>query len=213
MQRSAISFKSGDLTLEGMVARPKAEGDPVPIVVLCHTHPAMAGTMTHPLLEAMSRALAATGIATFRFNFRGIGGSEGAFSNGEEEAADITAALQVAGRWPGTRRGRVGLVGHSFGAGVALRGLAARKGVRAEVLVAPPPAAISPERLEKDPTPKLFLVGEADRIAPPARLRELLASCGERVQLQVVPGANHTWRGAEEEAARLCSEFLARHLI
>lgn len=212
MQQTAIAFKSGALSLEGIVARPSATTGAFPVAVLCHAHPALAGTMEHPLLAAVNTALVDAGIATLRFNFRGVGASEGEFTNGECEAADVAAALNVAGRWPGVRRGRVAVVGYSFGAGVMLRDSSCIKGARAAVMASPPPSALAGSRLLGEKFPRLIIVGEADRIAQPERIRELVAGAAHAPALQVVAGANHAWRGHEGEAARLVAAFLAEGL-
>ncbi|MBM3947387.1 MAG: hypothetical protein FJ315_08345, partial [SAR202 cluster bacterium] len=157
MQQTAIAFKSGDLNLEGIVARPSGTSGAIPIAVLCHAHPALAGTMEHPLLLAVNKALVDAGIATLRFNFRGVGASEGTFTNGEREGEDVAAALLVAGRWPGVRRGRVGVVAYSFGAGVVLRDKGRGRRARATVLVSPPPSALAGSRLLGEKVPRLIL--------------------------------------------------------
>jgi hypothetical protein len=169
--------------------------------------------MEHPLLLAFNKALVDAGIATLRFNFRGVGGSQGEFTNGEREAADVAAAVRLAGHWPGVRQGRVGLVAYSFGAGVVLRSKEKLNGVRAAVLVSPPPASLASSRILNEKLPRLFLVGDSDRIAAPALLQHLLAEADRASELQVVSGANHAWRGHEDEAARHVAEFLAPRLL
>lgn len=213
MQQTAIAFDADGLTLEGIVARPSGPAGACPMAVLCHAHPALAGAMEHPLLLAFNKALVDAGIATLRFNFRGVGGSQGEFTNGEREAADVAAAVRLAGHWPGVRRGRVGLVAYSFGAGVVLRGRDRLKGVRAAVLISPPPASLASSRILTEKLPRLFLVGESDRIAQPARLQQLLSEADRASELRVVSGANHAWRGHEDEAARHAAEFLAPRLL
>ena len=213
MQQTAIAFDADGLTLEGIVSRPSGMVVACPMAVLCHAHPALAGTMEHPLLLAFNKALVDAGIATLRFNFRGVGGSQGEFTNGEREAADVTAAVRLAGHWPGVRGGRVGLMAYSFGAGVVLRGKERIKGVRAAVLISPPPASLASSRFLKEKLPRLFLVGDADRIAQPTRLQQLLSEAGRASELRVVAGANHAWRGHEDEAARHAAEFLAPRLL
>ena len=77
MRQQSIGFKSGRLTLEGIVTLPQNAGGDSPGVVVCHAHPVLGGSMTSPVTHALCQSLDDAGIATFRFNFRGVGGSEG----------------------------------------------------------------------------------------------------------------------------------------
>ena len=81
MRQSAVSFKIknklGDLDLEGVVAQPDAGLGPWPGVVMCHPHPLFGGNMDNNVVLAVTSALNDQGFATLRFNFRGVGNSEG----------------------------------------------------------------------------------------------------------------------------------------
>ena len=213
MRQNAISFSSQQLTLEGVVSVPQGGPGRYPAVVVCHPHPVFQGDMDHPLVLAVCTALDQRGLATLRFNFRGVGRSEGEFTNGQKELEDVQAALKVASHWLGLNRRRMGLVGYSFGAAVILRGLSRLKNPKALVLISPPPTAVEVGPPRRDQRPRLFLVGDADRISPAERLGEVVASLAGSPELRIVPGVDHTWSGREAEAAEHTALFLSRALM
>ncbi|HEX2050233.1 MAG TPA: alpha/beta hydrolase, partial [Actinomycetota bacterium] len=115
---TAATLRSDDgLALEAAIDEPGRP--PVAAVVVCHPHPRMGGTMDAPLLLALRDALVARSWAVLRFNFRGVGASEGEASDGIAEVADARGALAEARRrWPDAP---LALAGWSFGAAVAVR--------------------------------------------------------------------------------------------
>jgi alpha/beta superfamily hydrolase len=105
-----------DLTLEAVLDQPH---DPQAALVLCHPHPQMGGTMNAPLLVALRDHLVARGWAVLRFNFRGIGQSEGDSSTGEDEVADALGAVTFVKKR--LQSMPIAIAGWSFGAAVAVR--------------------------------------------------------------------------------------------
>ena len=203
-----VSFASGDLTLEGVIHLPASS--PSPAVAVCHAHPLHGGDMHNNVVVAICRAAAERGIAALRFNFRGVGGSEGSFGDGVGERADAAAALAYLRQLPEVDHDRVGVVGYSFGAAVAL--LAADEGLRAVVAVSTPTIARGLSEIDVR-CPALLVVGEDDQVAPASRLASLRPAVGPRAELTVVPGADHFWWGAEDRLAGIVSDFLATTLL
>src|SRR5271156_829070 len=115
-----VTFKSSDLTLEGMIASPDGAG-PHRAAVVCHPHPLYGGSMYNNVVDAVLEALHARGFATLRFNFRGVGQSEGEFDNGKGEADDAVAAIRFLTAQKGVRADSAVLAGYSFGAMTAVR--------------------------------------------------------------------------------------------
>lgn len=164
----AITFRSADgLTLEGEV---DAVGGANATAVMCHPHPKMGGTMNAPLLIALRDGLVGKGWNVVRFNFRGIGASEGTSSTGSDELQDAFGALDRA-RSMGLP---VALVGWSFGAAVALRAAARTDDLIGCVAIAPSidekpgitegvPADVAPR------CPVLLVIGANDELVDPAR--------------------------------------------
>ena len=95
MTAGPISFPCGGLRLEGSLHLPAADtfGGRLPGVGVCHPHPLYGGDMESPVVRGMAEALCRQGMAALRFNFRGVGRSEGRHGEGEAELADVTAAL------------------------------------------------------------------------------------------------------------------------
>jgi alpha/beta superfamily hydrolase len=206
-QTQEITFASDELTLEG-VLHPLASS-PSPAVAVCHPHPLYGGDMHNPVVVALCRAAAAQGITALRFNFRGVGGSQGSFGDGVGERADAVAALAHLRQLSEVDAGRMGIAGYSFGAAAAL--IAADESLRAVVAVSTPTIARGLSEISVR-CPALLVVGERDQVAPPSRLASLGQAVGAQAEFAVVPGADHFWVGAEDRLAELVSDFLARTL-
>ena len=86
LRQSAVSFKTEGLTFEGVVAQPDDGSGPWPGVVICHPHPLHGGSMDNNVVLALALGLVEEGFVTLRFNFRGVGGSEGEHTKGEKES-------------------------------------------------------------------------------------------------------------------------------
>ena len=127
MRESGIDFKSKSLTLEGVIASPNGLSGALPGVVVCHPHPLFGGDMNNDLVLAVCKSLVQEGFVTLRFNFRGVGTSDGAFSKGDKEREDVAAALNMLRAWPAVDNARLALVGYSFGAAMILKGSVATK--------------------------------------------------------------------------------------
>ena len=120
MRQSAVSFEASGLTIEGVVAVPDNFTAPVPGVVICHPGPLNGGNMDNNVVIAVSFALVEAGFGTIRFNFRGVGNSQGEHSRGENEHEEALAAMDLLRNWQGVDGNRMGLAGYSFGTGIIL---------------------------------------------------------------------------------------------
>ena len=139
MSESRITFPCGDLQLEGLLRLP--EGEAPGAAVVCHPHPLYGGSMYNNVVEAVLEAFWLRQFATLRFNFRGVGDSEGEYDGGEGELDDVREAVAfVAGK---AAVKSVTLAGYSFGASVSLRAGLADPAVGGLVLVALPLALIT----------------------------------------------------------------------
>lgn len=198
--------------LEGVVATPQEVSGSVPGVVVCHPHPLFGGDMNNGVVLSVCQALVREGIAALRFNFRGVGNSDGSFSKGEEEKEDVSAALDVLRAWPGVDKSRLGLAGYSFGASMVLAGISRYKAAKALALISPPVAAVSDPAIGKDKRPKLFIIGDKDSLVPHGALKEKVESYQRSPEVLLVPGADHSWRGHEEEMSQHVVTFLVEVL-
>jgi hypothetical protein len=199
----ALTFSCGDLSLEGVLHLPASSA--APGVVVCHPHPQYGGDMENNVVLAVCRALAGRGFAALRFNFRGVGGSDGAFDQGQGERDDVRAALASLSGLPEVDAKRLGLIGYSFGATVAAE--VAGGDLRALALVSPP-LAFSDLRVAWG-CPALLLGGDQDPIASADRLRVVAEAPG--VELHLFSGADHSWWGFEEELGETLAGFFERH--
>ena len=212
MRQTSISFKSKGAVLEGVLASPQGLSGPFPAAVVCHPHPLFGGDMENGLVVAVCRALNENGFVTLRFNFRGVGNSEGEFTKGEVELDDVGAALDLLRGWRDVDRKRLGLAGYSFGASMVLSGLSRYKAARAFALVAPPLASVGTNGDRRTGRPMLFIVGDRDRLVPGDSLKENVDTAYPSADFLTVAGADHSWRGYEDEAARRVADFFVETL-
>lgn len=200
------------LDLEAVISQPE---NPTRVFVLCHPHPQMGGTMNAPLLLRLREGLVAEGWAVLRFNFRGIGESEGEPADGIPEVADAEGAVESArSRWSGLP---VAIGGWSFGAAVALRVAVRQDDIAACAVVAPavvPKPGITagvPPASEVDlSTPVLVVCGANDKQVPPEECREWAGAVG--AEYVEVPGANHFFWAKYDQLTHIMSSWLAENV-
>jgi uncharacterized protein len=171
----------------------EAEGVAQPLYgIVCHPHPLYGGTMDNKVVYTVARALQTAGVATLRFNFRGVGASEGVYDEGAGETQDAAAAADFgAVRWP---RRRLILAGFSFGAFVALRLALARDTVRL-ITVAPPVGRFDFSELHAPACPWLVVQGDADEVVDPSTVIAWVKRQEPTPQLRIVPGVGHFFHG------------------
>jgi alpha/beta superfamily hydrolase len=173
--------------------------------VIAPPHPLFGGSVESPVLSEIAYACTRAGIASLRFNWRGVGASAGVPSGDDADAdADYRAALTHVEE---TVRGPIVACGYSFGAAAAARVALDRQRVERLILVAPPPAMLPPDAFERLARPVLVLVGEADVLVPPARLRDLAETAGG-VQLELIPKADHFFGSGLADLSRLAAAWL-----
>jgi alpha/beta superfamily hydrolase len=203
-----ITFTSEGLTLEGVLHQPASS--PFPAAAVCHPHPLYGGDMNNNVVVAVCQALAEAGIASLRFNYRGVGRSEGKYGDGVGERRDAAAALDYLRRLTQVDRGKVGIIGYSFGATMTL--MAADEQVAAVAAISLPAFSQGVVDLAIR-SPTLLLSGEQDEIAPAASLATVSHMIGSQCQVTVVAGADHFWWGHEKEVAELVARFFRQCLI
>jgi hypothetical protein len=154
---------------------------------------------------AMFDALPAAGVACLRFNFRGVGRSEGTHGGGRDERADLVAAIDVLS--PITEGLPLVLAGWSFGADTALTVGDGR--LAGWLAVAPPlrAAAVADMVAAADPRPKLVVVPEHDQFRPPESARPLIEGWTS-TRLEIVPGGDHYLVGRADQLMALSLAWL-----
>lgn len=200
MEESSISISSGDLTLEGLFARP-AGAVAAPGAVVCHPHPMYGGSMDDHVVETILAAMWRRGYATLRFNFRGVGASEGEYDGGEGEAADARAAIKYLAGQEGIDSGAITLAGYSFGAAVAMRAGLGDPRIARIIAVALPVAAMASGADRPADKPVLLVSGDRDSYSPIATLQKVAKTLGAAAILKVIAGADHFFGGCEPALA------------
>ena len=168
----------------------EAEATPQPVLaIVCHPLPTEGGTMHNKVVTMAARALRECGIATLRFNFRGVGASEGEFDDGDGELQDLRAVVAWArDRHPDKA---LWLAGFSFGAWVSLRG-AVELGAAAVISIAPPVGrSWDFSAIALPAVPWLVIQGDADEIVDAAAVRDWVASLPTPPALVEMPDTSH----------------------
>jgi alpha/beta superfamily hydrolase len=200
--------------LEAILDEPQPEraGQPRAAVAFAHPHPKFGGTMHTKAVYQGAKGLARTGCAVLRFNFRGVGRSEGAFDEGKGEMADFRAALDyLAARYPGTP---LWTAGFSFGAWVALESGAVDDRVTALIGIAPPVAtsisgmAYDFPNTRESTKPKFLVQGEADEVCPIEGMWAFYGGLAEPKELVVIDSANHLFDGKAQEVGEALEDLL-----
>jgi hypothetical protein len=206
-RRLAVSGRLEALTFPGPAGRLEglwkdAEGPQVGSAVFAHPHPLHGGTLHSKVVFRAARCLSRAGYGVLRFNFRGVGLSEGTFDSSRGEVDDFRAALDEA-----ERRGLpIVAGGFSFGSVAALRAIDGDPRVRAFIGVGVPLSSVQGNPPPLPRVPALFVVGSEDVHGPPALLRAWAGDVGRIVEIR---GADHFVDGRLDELESVISNFLA----
>jgi alpha/beta superfamily hydrolase len=207
MQEVQISFFTGELRLEGMIARPGISTVERGAVV-CHPHPLYGGSMYNNVVEAALEAMWRLGWATLRFNFRGVGRSEGEHGGGTGETDDAAAAVRFLAGELAIGPQKILLAGYSFGAMAALNAASKLTDLGALMLIALPLRMVEADVLKQFNAPLVLAAGDHDNYCPPAQLQAIHQALGSRAQLKIIRGADHFFGGYEAELADAVESML-----
>ena len=193
--------------LEALLEEPDDQ-EPRIGVVLCHPHPLYGGTLHNKVVYRMARGLRRAGAVVLRFNFRGVGRSEGEHGHLEGEIEDGRAALGwLRERYPGLP---YGLAGFSFGARVITRMGCETEGAEWLIAAGFPTRHGSAEYLEQCRVLKIFVQSTQDQYGPRAELEAQFAIFSEPKNLIWIEAADHFFAGGleelEEQVASACRE-------
>jgi hypothetical protein len=197
-------FSTEGESLEGIFLA-GAAGDDDRGAVIAPPHPLYGGSMESPVLAELAFACHRTGIATLRFNWRGVGASAGEASDDERVAdEDYGSALAYMAE---TVPGVLLACGYSFGCAAAVRAAERSPRVRRLVLVAPAPALIAPERIAALRARTLVITGDRDSFVPLPALEAAFAGA-PNVTLRVLRGVDHFFMDGLGALGREASEWL-----
>jgi len=176
------------------------------VAVVCHPHPQHKGSMHNKVAHTLTRASVLAGAEALRFNFRGVGSSEGEFDQAVGETADALAAVAfMRARHPGLP---LWLAGFSFGAQVSLQACGRAEPDRL-VTVAPPVARFGGARPARPACPWLLLQGEADEVVDPQSVFDWAQAYPEPPELAVFPDVGHFFHGQLTPLRDRVQQFLS----
>ncbi|MDA0663208.1 MAG: alpha/beta hydrolase [Proteobacteria bacterium] len=173
-----------------------------PIALFLHPHPLHGGTMNNKVVYSLYQTFLARGFSCLRFNFRGVGRSQGTFSRGEGEMSDAAAALD----WLQANNQdspQCWIAGFSFGAWIGMQLLMRRPEITGFISVAPPANMYDFSFLAPCPASGLIVQGDKDEIVPADSVQKLIDKLrqqkGVTISHEIVPGANHFFNGRMDE--------------
>ena len=202
MSEERIFFSSQSLRIEGLWQETAGRE----AAVVSHPHPLYGGDMFNPVVEAIIEAYRLMGYSTLRFNFRGVGHSQGDYDEGMGEQEDVRAALDFV---LGKGKSSIDLAGYSFGAWVNGRAAHSTRAVGRLIMVSPPVAFLDFSFLGRDDRIRLVIAGSRDSFGPPLLIQDLLRSWNPKATLRIIEGADHFYGGVSHKVVKAMQEDLA----
>jgi alpha/beta superfamily hydrolase len=186
-----------------------------PIAMILHPHPQFGGTMNNQVIYRLFYMFKERGFAVLRFNFRGVGRSQGQFDHGAGELSDAASALDwVQTIHPDARSCWV--AGFSFGAWIGMQLLMRRPEIEGFISIAPPANLHDFSFLAPCPSSGLIVHGDVDKVVPPKDVQNLVDKLkmqkGIVIDQKVIDGANHFFEQKVDELIDTCSGYLDRRL-
>ncbi len=202
-----VIFPGPDGRLEGRY-HPQRTPD-APIAIMLHPHPQYGGSMNNRVVHRLHYAFHDIGFTVLRFNFRGVGRSQGEYDQGVGELSDAASALDyLQAMNPNSKHCWV--VGFSFGAWIGMQLLMRRPEITGFISVSPPANIYDFSFLAPCPASGLIINGSADRVAPPKDTANLVAKLREQkgitISHSVIEGAGHFYEDEEAHMAPMISE-------
>jgi alpha/beta superfamily hydrolase len=182
MIEKSVNFRTGAIQIEGLYTVQNGENG----VVISHPHPQMGGSMNNNVLEALVEVFFENNFSTLRFNFRGVGRSEGIYDNGAGEQEDLFAAVTFLAN---EGKKKIVLAGYSFGAWITVRMLNRRRDFSDVVLVSPPIDFLDFDWSGLTGRIGLMICGDRDQFCPLESLKRLADDI--QCRLEIVRGADH----------------------
>lgn len=206
--------------VEGRYAEPKREN--APIALILHSHPRAGGSMQDRLSVQLFQIFTRFGFATLRFNFRGIGRSQGVFDNGMGELSDAASALDYL-QSINPNAEQCWVAGYSFGAWIGLQLLMRRPEIDGFIAVSPPANHYDLSFLAPCPASGIIVYGTKDVVSPPSDVERVVSKIRTqkniKVDAQAVEGADHFYRNPADrsidylpEVEKHVSAYLERRL-
>jgi alpha/beta superfamily hydrolase len=161
--------------------------------------------MHNQVVETLVRVYQNKGLTTLRFNFRGVGESEGTYGEGRGEKEDVISALRYL---YGLEKSAIDLAGYSFGAWVNAHLTPSDFSVSSMIMVSPPVAVLDFSFLSSDQRIKAVVAGGRDDIAPTDHISRLMATWNPAAHFEVIDGADHFYSGKIESLESVLSRLI-----
>ena len=208
-----VIFNGSDGRLEGRYHQSKRPN--APIALLLHPHPQYGGTMNNRVVYALYQCFVRVGFSALRFNFRGVGRSQGRFDNGQGELSDAASALD----WMQAQNPNAGgcwIGGFSFGAWIAMQLLMRRPEITAFITVAPPASMHDFTFLAPCPASGLIIHGDKDELVPLASVEKLAQKLASQknivIDYHVIRGSDHFFRSYLDAVEETIDGYLKKML-
>ena len=211
MTETRANILCDDIMLEGILSRPDGDGIYASIVI-CHPHPLYGGDMYNNVVEAVCQELENRSIVALRFNFRGVGNSNGSADDSSGNINDIGAAIDYLLTVNGVDPGRIGLVGYSYGGAMVLRYAPNDERVRAIASISPAMTPVDSDPILKYNKPKYFISGERDEVVTLNKFKYLVDKVPDPKSYRIAAGVDHFWAGHEDVMAEDVVSFLQKHV-
>jgi len=193
-----VIFNGPDGRIEGRYHH--AKNPTAPIALLLHPHPQHGGTMNNKVVYAMYQSFMQHGFSVLRFNFRGVGRSQGEFDSGIGELSDAAAALDwMQTHNPNTRT--CWIAGFSFGAWIAMQLMMRRPEITGFISVAPPANSNDFTFLAPCPASGLIVHGADDDVVPIASVDKLTSKLSSQKNIEI-----------DYRIVKSCDHFFANHI-
>ncbi len=208
-----VIFNGPDGRLEGRYQHNRDAN--APIALMLHPHPQHGGTMNNRVVYTLYHIFARRGFSVIRFNFRGVGRSQGSYDRGEGELSDAAAALDWLQSY-NQNAGACWIAGFSFGAWIGMQLLMRRPEISGFISLSPPANMYDFSFLAPCPSSGLVIQGDRDEVVPEPAVAKLV----EKLTLQrnldidyrVIPGANHFYQDHMEQLSRHVGDYLSKVL-
>ena len=186
-----------------------------PICLVLHPHPRQGGTMNNKIVYNIFHAFKNIGFATLRFNFRGVGKSQGSYDNGVGELTDAAAALDWLQNENPTAQ-NTWIAGFSFGSWLALQLLMRRPEIAGFVAVSPPANLYDFSFLAPCPASGLIIQGTDDKIVEADQVSELADKLNKQKNLKVVYkkliGADHFFKNELDDIQDAITKYVRKSI-
>ena len=185
-----------------------------PMALVLHPHPQHGGTMNNKVVYTLYQCFVRRGFSTLRFNFRGVGRSQGSFDRGEGELSDAASALD----WLQTYNANAQfcwIAGFSFGAWIGMQLLMRRPEIESFIAVSPPANIYDFTFLAPCPSSGLVLQGDQDTVVPVESVQRLVTKLSHQRDIKIdfrkIAGADHYFADRLDTIAGHVDGYIGEH--